>query len=107
MSQALPNFGDDVVALTPKVYSSKLTSCSFGLYYFCMLQESKLNAVESGTVTPSMPANVVKSENYKQPVLPPVIVLSDDEDNEIPDPFPFPKTYSTNIDVSLSTGIGK
>ena len=68
------------------------------------MQESNLNADED-IHTPTTSARVVNPESGKQPALPPVIVLSDDEeDSEIPDPFPFPKTYSTNIDVSLRTG---
>lgn len=34
-----------------------------------------------------------------------MIILSSDDDQEIPDPFPFPKTYGTNIDVGLITGM--
>lgn len=41
-----------------------------------------------------------KSKFLSQPV-PKVIVISDDEDTEIPDPFPFPKTFGTNVDVAI------
>ena len=37
--------------------------------------------------------------------IPQIIVIPDDYDMaEIPDPFPFPATYETNIDVALLTG---
>ena len=35
----------------------------------------------------------------------PVIVISSDDDKEIPDPFPFPTTFGTNVDIGLMTGI--
>ena len=63
-----------------------------------------MNPDEGVTVAPSTPANVMNHENDKQLAFPLVIVLSDDEDNEIPDPFRFLQTYCTNIAVSLHTG---
>ena len=31
----------------------------------------------------------------------PVIILTSDEDTDIPDPFPFTKTFGTDLDVAL------
>ena len=52
--------------------------------------------------TPSKPQTVAKSK--ADAIAPPVIVISDEEAKEIPDPFPFPATYSANVDVALHKG---
>ena len=45
---------------------------------------------------------IVDNTNNKPPM--PVIILSADEDREIPDPFPFPVTYGSDIDAALRLG---
>ena len=47
---------------------------------------------------------VAKMNTPKPPVTPPVIIISDEETKEIPDPFPFPATYSANVDIALHRG---
>lgn len=51
---------------------------------------------------PSKPQAVVKS--HREVTIPPVIIISDEEAKEIPDPFPFPATYNANVDVALHKG---
>ena len=51
---------------------------------------------------PSKPQAVVKS-NSEVTILP-VIIISDKEAKGFPDPFPFPATYSANLDITLHKG---
>lgn len=44
----------------------------------------------------------VDNDTSKPPV--PVIILSAAEDREIPEPFPFPVTYGSDIDAALRLG---
>jgi len=55
--------------------------------------------------TPSKPRVVAKLNSSKSPATPPVIIISDEEIKDIPDPFPFPVTYSANVDAALHRGI--
>ena len=45
---------------------------------------------------------IVDNTNKKPPV--PVIILSAAEDREIPNLFPFPVTYGSDIDAALQLG---
>ena len=51
---------------------------------------------------PSKPQAVAKSKTVSPTS--PVIVITEEDTKEIPDPFPFPATYSANVDVALYKG---
>ena len=58
----------------------------------------------SRDLTMSAPSKSHTCTVVKTKVDTPVIVISDEETKEIPDPFPFPATYSANVDVALHKG---
>ena len=47
---------------------------------------------------PSKPQAVVKSNSE---VTIPLVIIISDERQKIPGPFPFPATYSANLDIAL------
>lgn len=51
---------------------------------------------------PSKPQAVAKSKTVSPTS--PVIVITEEDTKEIPDPFPFPATYTANVDVALYKG---
>jgi len=54
------------------------------------------------TVVQDVQPEEVIIDNTNPPV--PVIILSDADDKEIPEPFPFPVTYGSDIDAGLKVG---
>jgi len=62
--------------------------------------------IQSAIARPSkQPADSGSPVQARPKSVPQIIVIPDDDEMaEIPEPFPFPATYGTNIDVALLTG---
>lgn len=62
-------------------------------------------STEYGSSTGQSSSNhTIKSGIQTRPVPQIIVIPDDDKMAEIPNPFPFPATYGTNIDVALLTG---
>ena len=59
-----------------------------------------LGQAQTGVCHPQVSSKMNPS---KPTAVPPVIIIPD-ETRAIPDPFPFPATYSANVDVALHRG---
>lgn len=74
------------------------TYLSIRIYVSVFLQAQVNECIgSSNDKSKSMPV-VIKSTT------PPVIIISDEEVKDIPEPFPFPVTYSANVDAALHRG---
>ena len=69
--------------------------CKYSLDCYCLINTFHTQDVQLEEV-------IIDDNNCKPPV--PVIILSDAEDKEVPDPFPFPVTYGSDIDAALRIG---
>lgn len=76
---------------------------SFNVFFLqCQRSECLGSSNDTTMSTPLKPQAVAKSK--PQAATPPVIIISDEEVKDIPDPFPFPVTYSANVDAALHRG---